>query len=57
MGYISRGKTFDEFERGKVYTTASRTITEADLVAFAGLNTPGRLLWEAGWPMARWCYR
>ena len=37
MAYIFRGKTFDEFELGKVYTTVSRTITEADVVAFAGL--------------------
>ncbi|MEE8449721.1 MAG: MaoC/PaaZ C-terminal domain-containing protein [Thermodesulfobacteriota bacterium] len=38
MPYIFRGKTFDEFELGKVYTTVSRTITEADVVAFAGVS-------------------
>jgi acyl dehydratase len=38
MGYTFRGLTFDEFEEGAVYTTASRTITEADVVSFAGLS-------------------
>lgn len=38
MAYVPRGKTFDEFELGQEFTTASRTITEADVVAFAGLS-------------------
>lgn len=38
MGYKLRGLTFEEFEDGAVYTTASRTVTEADVVAFAGLS-------------------
>ena len=38
MSYTLRGLTFDEFEEGTVYTTASRTITEADVVAFAGIS-------------------
>lgn len=38
MSYQFRGLTFDEFEEDAVYTTASRTITEADVVAFAGLS-------------------
>lgn len=37
MTYQSRGRTFDQFELGEVITTARRTITEADVVNFAGL--------------------
>jgi acyl dehydratase len=32
------GLYFDEFEPGMTWTTPARTITEADLVAFAGLS-------------------
>lgn len=38
MPYQPKGKTFDEFAVGQVYETAARTITEADIVAFAGLS-------------------
>jgi acyl dehydratase len=34
----SRGLYFDEFEVGQVVVTSARTITEADVVAFAGLS-------------------
>ena len=33
-----RGMYFDEFEPGQTILTAGRTITEADVVAFAGLS-------------------
>ncbi|MFQ5575974.1 MAG: MaoC/PaaZ C-terminal domain-containing protein [Anaerolineae bacterium] len=35
---MSRGLTFDEFEVGAKYASQSRTVTEADVVAFAGLS-------------------
>ncbi|UCE37095.1 MAG: MaoC family dehydratase N-terminal domain-containing protein [Thermoplasmata archaeon] len=38
MAYEIRGRTFDEFEIGEEFTTASRTITESDVVTFAGLS-------------------
>jgi acyl dehydratase len=38
MTYKFKGKTFDEFKMGDEFTTASRTITEADVVNFAGLS-------------------
>ncbi|MDT3698673.1 MAG: MaoC/PaaZ C-terminal domain-containing protein [Thermincola sp.] len=38
MGYQMRGKTFDEFNIGEDIFTAPRTITEADVVNFAGLS-------------------
>jgi len=38
MVYKFKGKTFDEFKVGDEFTTASRTITEADVVNFAGLS-------------------
>lgn len=38
MGYQLRGKTFDEFIIGDDIFTAPRTITEADVVNFAGLS-------------------
>ncbi len=38
MGYEIRGKTFDEFNVGDEFFTASRTITESDVVTFAGLS-------------------
>jgi len=33
-----RGKYFEDWEIGKVYESASRTITETDIVIFAGLS-------------------
>ena len=38
MVYKFKGKTFNEFNIGDEFTTASRTITEADVVNFAGLS-------------------
>jgi acyl dehydratase len=38
MTYKYKGKTFDEFKVGDEFTTASRTIAEADVVNFAGLS-------------------
>src|SRR5437870_4163650 len=38
MSLTSKGKYFDEFEIGASYTTASRTVTEADIVNFAGVS-------------------
>jgi len=38
MSYQPRGRTFDQFELDEVITTARRTITEADIVNFAGLS-------------------
>ena len=38
MAYKMRGMTFDDFEIGQNFTTASRTITESDVVTFAGLS-------------------
>ena len=35
---IPRGMYFEEFESGQVVTTPGRTITEADIVHFAGLS-------------------
>jgi acyl dehydratase len=32
------GRLFDEFELGQLFETPRRTITEADIVAFAGLS-------------------
>jgi acyl dehydratase len=37
-GYRPRGKYFEEFEVGTEQVSQARTITEADLVAFAGLT-------------------
>ncbi|MFQ5343677.1 MAG: MaoC/PaaZ C-terminal domain-containing protein [Anaerolineae bacterium] len=36
MTYQPRGRTFDQFELDEVISTARRTITEADIVNFAG---------------------
>jgi 3-hydroxybutyryl-CoA dehydratase len=36
--YVPRGRYFEEFQVGDVIVSASRTITEADVVAFAGLS-------------------
>ena len=38
MVYKFKGKTFNEFNIDDKFTTASRTITEADVVNFAGLS-------------------
>jgi acyl dehydratase len=38
MGYEIRGKTFDEFNVGDEFFTASRTVTESDVTTFAGLS-------------------
>ncbi|MGQ9823429.1 MAG: MaoC/PaaZ C-terminal domain-containing protein [Desulfotomaculales bacterium] len=38
MGYQVRGKTFDELNIGDEFFTAARTVTEADVVNFAGLS-------------------
>lgn len=38
MAFQMRGLTFDEFEVGGVHETMSRTVTEADIAAFAGLS-------------------
>lgn len=34
----TRGLTFDEFEMGGLYISQGRTVTEADVIAFAGLS-------------------
>lgn len=34
----SRGLTFDQFNLGEVFASQGRTVTEADVVAFAGLS-------------------
>jgi acyl dehydratase len=36
--YVPRGRYFEEFQVGDVIVSAGRTITEADVVAFAGLS-------------------
>ena len=33
-----RGKTFDEVQVGQEFTTGGRTISEADVVNFAGIS-------------------
>jgi acyl dehydratase len=38
MGYVMRGLHYEDFEPGKAYYSASRTVTEADVVNFAGLS-------------------
>jgi acyl dehydratase len=38
MQYSQRGMWFEEFEVGQRIITAGRTITESDLVSFAGLS-------------------
>ena len=35
---MARGKLFSEFEIGQTFTSGRRTITEADVVMFAGLS-------------------
>jgi acyl dehydratase len=36
--YVPRGRFFEEFQQGDVVVSVGRTITEADIVAFAGLS-------------------
>ena len=38
MPYQFKGKHFDEFAVGERFVTASRTVSEADVVAFAGVS-------------------
>jgi acyl dehydratase len=38
LTYQPRGLYFEDFEVGQVLLTASRTVTEADIVRFAGLS-------------------
>lgn len=38
MEYRLRGLTFEQWEEGRDYVTAARTVTEADVAAFAGLS-------------------
>jgi acyl dehydratase len=66
MPSLVHGRTFEEMEAGSRFRTASRTITETDLVTFVtltGMNEP-LFLDEAasldagyggGWCLARWC--
>jgi acyl dehydratase len=35
---MGSGLTYDEFELGAIYDTQARTVTEADVVSFAGLS-------------------
>ena len=36
-----RGLYFEEFEIGQIFNTQGRTITETDIVSFAGLSGAG----------------
>ena len=38
MSYVMRGLHYDDFVPGNEYFSASRTVTEADVVNFAGLS-------------------
>lgn len=38
MAYVFKGRKFEEFALGEEFVTASRTITEADGVNFAGIS-------------------
>lgn len=38
MGYVLKGKKYDEFNVADEFVTASRTITEGDVSLFAGLS-------------------
>lgn len=38
MTYKTRGLTFEQFGIGDAFTSPGRTVTEADVVAFAGLS-------------------
>jgi 3-hydroxybutyryl-CoA dehydratase len=37
-GMVRRGLYFEEFKVGQTFETAARTVTEADIVSFAGLS-------------------
>jgi 3-hydroxybutyryl-CoA dehydratase len=37
-GMVRRGMYFEEFAVGQTFETAARTVTEADIVSFAGLS-------------------
>lgn len=43
-GYTPRGHYFEEFSVGDTFTSAARTVTEADIVNFAGLTGDFTLL-------------
>jgi acyl dehydratase len=38
MTHATRGLTFDQFKLGDTFTSQARTVTEADVVNFAGLS-------------------
>ncbi len=38
MAYQNRGLTFDQFNLGDTFVSQGRTVTEADVVSFAGLS-------------------
>jgi acyl dehydratase len=38
MAHATRGLTFDQFNPGDAFSSPARTVTEADVVAFAGLS-------------------
>jgi len=38
MAYQTRGLTYDQLDPGEVFTSPARTVTEADVVNFAGLS-------------------
>jgi acyl dehydratase len=38
MAYQTRGLTYDEFQPGDAFASPARTVTEADVVNFAGLS-------------------
>jgi acyl dehydratase len=38
MAYAQRGLTYEQWDPAKEYETAGRTVTEADVAAFAGLS-------------------
>lgn len=44
LEYRFTGKYFDEFEIGQEFTSVTRTITEADIVNFAGISGDYNLL-------------
>lgn len=38
MAYVARGKYYDDFQPGDTFESPSRTVTETDIVLFAGLS-------------------